>query len=1074
MVRWAALFTLLWSHLLLAADLPGSWVEVESFVSGANAVITNAKYSGGKAVMMHDTQNYVVLPITIDKAIERPRLYVRYSRAGGSPALVRLAIGPAEARGMKEAGVKTLADLSFPADADPGHPGYLSVILPPISAGKHTLFLYPLHEQEEINCDILGIVDRPEGGRWMPPSDVKDGHFTDAGKTGSGVRVDSFDLHAPVRLVYGGDNSPAVFDVSLTNATSDVAETETFAVFSNEAGLIATVAGPRVSLKGDETKSIQISATPPSYGLFWVAVTTAKDDAGTRPIRIGVLHRPAEGVRPNSLFGLNVGNSEQDLRAAEMVGVKWRRGLPLSFDPPVVAPKPGEWMDDKAADPVRAAIRKWKDAGILTLGLVNYNTTWNVAPGADGKPVDRWRNRPIDLNVQAEIEYRMFKALRDDVTYWEIWNEPWVHGWTWQTGTAQDYRTMSRLIWEKTKPELPEIQLICGGSTSYQRDVLFTPGNIDVGYADGCSTHPYNSPDRTMPSSAAIESILLKKYSKSGGKAGIWATEVGAPEFNFEAEPPEKRPSTAAKCVAPIFLLNRIGAGDTPIHVFYFTSEYGDAGNPFNMWLGKNPKPSLVAFSAMTHFLEDGQYQGDLYAASTAMWAPLFTKPDGTSVIAFWAEDGYSGRMRLPNNIFEAYDYLGAPIGQLMASGLAIDFTRWSTVYLVSRKPIDQVRAAMAAVRFEGFDSLRINPRSFTAPLDQLPPLRLKVQNLLPTTAAGEITVTAPPEIELAEPKQTISPLKSGEIRLLEFPLKKTTPNAVNRYPISYTATIGGQAQKGMQVVQAAYAPFGTPTIDGKLDDWAGVTPVTMLSRGGKDFLEATRSPDKAASILNAKTPGDTVAYRVWTRWDNENFYLAAEVPDEKLSLKAPATKDPFAFPFLNDNLQLAFDCLEPNPDDWFVTNPLREKCLGSEVDYEFCVACSQGGESELHRLKAPGTNYQTLYDTNVPLDPPLGLIKQGQAAITYDEQAKVLQYEVAIPWSCVKELGEQVKSLKPGQSHVGKFAFGVTDDAGRGKTFWTQEAGDLQSGAYGFSPSWAGGSVRCGGRILTDWGFVR
>jgi hypothetical protein len=49
-----------------------------------------------------------------------------------------------------------------------------------------------------------------------------------------------------------------------------------------------------------------------------------------------------------------------------------------------------------------------------------------------------------------------------------------------------------------------------------------------------------------------------------------------------------------------------------------------------------------------------------------------------------------------------------------------------------------------------------------------------------------------------------------------------------------------------------------------------------------------------------------------------------------------------------------------------------------------------------------------------------------------------------------------------------------VNDNAGRGRTFWTQEAGDLEAGSYGFSPTWGGGCRKLGGRILTDWGFVR
>ena len=53
-------------------------------------------------------------------------------------------------------------------------------------------------------------------------------------------------------------------------------------------------------------------------------------------------------------------------------------------------------------------------------------------------------------------------------------------------------------------------------------------------------------------------------------------------------------------------------------------------------------------------------------------------------------------------------------------------------------------------------------------------------------------------------------------------------------------------------------------------------------------------------------------------------------------------------------------------------------------------------------------------------------------------------------------------------------FAFAVNDRNGPGRTFWTQEAGDLEAGSYGFDPTWGGGGRKLGGRIITDWGFVR
>jgi hypothetical protein len=134
-----------------------------------------------------------------------------------------------------------------------------------------------------------------------------------------------------------------------------------------------------------------------------------------------------------------------------------------------------------------------------------------------------------------------------------------------------------------------------------------------------------------------------------------------------------------------------------------------------------------------------------------------------------------------------------------------------------------------------------------------------------------------------------------------------------------------------------------------------------------------------------------------------------------------------------------------------------------------------------LHRLKAPGTNYQSYFPTNGETAPPLGLMRaassggtEGRVVVRYDETAKVLYYELEIPWSCIEGLGEKLKGLQPGQTCRTRLAFAVNDAGGRNRTFWTQEAGDLQAGSYGFSPNWGGGGRQFGGRILSEWGFVR
>jgi len=157
-----------------------------------------------------------------------------------------------------------------------------------------------------------------------------------------------------------------------------------------------------------------------------------------------------------------------------------------------------------------------------------------------------------------------------------------------------------------------------------------------------------------------------------------------------------------------------------------------------------------------------------------------------------------------------------------------------------------------------------------------------------------------------------------------------------------------------------------------------------------------------------------------------------------------------------------------------FLLFGLAGPAMAADVDYEFSAALLSNKQSQVDRLKAPGTNYQVYYPTNGRTEPALGPIKDAKVVIRYDDKQMAYVYELAIPWAHIGDLGKRVAALSPGGTLSTHFAFTVNDSNGPGRTYWTQEAGDLEAGSYGFSPTWGGGSRKMGGRIVTDWGFSR
>jgi hypothetical protein len=1063
------------------------------------------------------------IAFTLEQATGDALIYVLYERSWRErdSAPMDIYLAPAgetdpQAQGVRKLGTVTLQ----PQSGRDGDPRWAVVNAGSLSAGKHTLITVlrePVVEAKagqrvrypDNTIRMIGIVPGVDRGLWLPPANPAQLRTAD-GQRRDPVRLSRVNARGDGNLYLdteylGPQAKPLPLSATIVNqvVTAPV-ECVLRPRLINDHGVVAELPEIRRTLAAAEQATIDITPTAPGHGWFALEVNVeAEGISSAKSVGFGVLRPPARGVRPDSMFGLAVGQGEMDAKVSELIGVKWRRGVP-DLAPQQVLVKSGDllhrkpedtvrWWNESEIQKARNAVAQWREHGVLCLGFVSYNIPWNCL---DLQGSAWHKNRPADMRLHTDMVYHMIKPLADEVKYWEIWNEPWVGGWTWGTGTGADYREMARMIWERVKPEMPDVMIIGGGSTPYQRDVLFPINTPDVGYVDGVSTHPYGKPDTNHASFAALEREMLRKHSMSKGAGGIWATELGTAPYMFKPLTGIDADMMVARTVAPLYLLAKLGAGDMPIRVFFFTSQYGTggfSGGEHNLWDASGgspaPRPGLVAFSAMTHFLEDAHLQGDLYASSKAMWALHFVRPDQSSVVAFIPEqlpgtdldspDAESTRatMILPAADFEVYDFLGRAVGTRAGGELRIPIQTWEARYFVSRRPAGEIYDAFTAARFEDQPPLFVNIRSFDAPLEGRPRLRVKVENLLPQTLSGSIRVTPPDGISLKTEVAPLQDLRPGETRFVEFELMQASPNPMNRYPFSYRAEAAGVVQEGTQTVQVACAQHGSAKIDGNLADWEDALGVTLVSRGGKDWRQIAMDPSEAAKLLAQPEQSSTAIYRLWTQWDDHNLYVAAIVPDE-----SPRSAEPYRgkisstrnMPYMYDSLQLAFDVMAQNPDDLLLGDPLYEKTMAADVDYEFCAARISNGRSELHRLKAPGTNLQSYYPTSGKTDPPLGAIDAAQVAVRYDDDGKRYIYEMAIPWNCVPELGAQVAALKPGASIRTHFAFSINDNGGRNRTFWTQEAGDLQAGSYGFSPNWGGGQRKLGGRIITDWGFVR
>lgn len=835
------------------------------------------------------------------------------------------------------------------------------------------------------------------------------------------------------------------------------------------------------------TTTIPLGSFGPDYYAVKVTVTdSAANQLLAQTIGFGVIRPAVVGRRPESVFGLGIRSESTTAitrQIAQRIGVKWTRGV-IAVEPDTVCPAPGVFWQQPQIDAARAEIADWHDHGIEALGFINYNMSWNVQPGPDGRPVQVYQNRPKDLAAHADMVYHAIAPLQDLVPNWELWNEPWVHGWAWMTGDAQDYRDMCKLIWDRVKPQYPHVNLIGGGSVTYNRDIVYAHGSKDTGYIDGSVNHAYGYPDATQYAMTKTQIKMDRRGSRTKGRAGQWQTELGtAVSTSFTNVPAAEAPYGVARTVAPTYLLHMLAGAeeDSPIRVFWFSLSYdkGYSGSEFNIYdhTTKTPLPAVVAYATMTALLEDSRMESELYPDAKSTWGFLFRTTDGKGRAAVYADQlydgteehqsaGYTGTLTLDDaRGIRVYDYLGRRLADGRSSKVTLALKPWEVLYFDSDLSPEALRTRLTdGARFDYSTPLKITPLSFIKPLDSTSAVDVLVENVSPHPLDAVVTITPPDGWRVAPPVRPATRLRPGESRTLSFPVKEFQAVAANRYDIGYDATVPqrpGLHQTGTQTVQVAYLPFRSITVGGGAGQWSDVIPVTMKS---------------------TTAAGSTKTYTFQAAWDDAFLYVRALVEDDVQASNAPFPANGYLFPFKADSVQLAFDAVADKTEDLLAGDRHYEKCLRS-ISHLYVATLATGGTSELHRQLAPGTNYQTFYPTNAALPTPLGPMdakaaggSEGRVLVTRDDADKLTRYEIALAWNQLPEPAAAVRAARPGSVTPMTFAVQVTDagTGGHGATYWTATAARPTSGCYNFAPFWGTGAQFTGGRVDTRWGIGR
>ncbi len=343
------------------------------------------------------------------------------------------------------------------------------------------------------------------------------------------------------------------------------------------------------------------------------------------------------------------------MQVANATGIKWTRlhDCETFTNWARAEPRRGQfvWRDDKVA-----LARRY---GVQMLGEFLRVPRW-ANPDASSGP-------PPDLDAFAAYVHAVVDHYRNDIHYWEVWNEPYIRSY-WH-GTPQEFAAMAKVAARAVHAADPQAMLLAPcADPGYVR--FFEPA-LAAGALDGANVFSFHAYGVLYPKRYDI----LRTWAATGrsGPLPIWNSETGTTSATFYRHIPDKYVDRYT---------NWLGGVSYPIAaehtVKYFVMALAAGAERFFQYYG-NHEESLPRLSAMSLFEYDTSLRpmGVAYAVAASLvdgcrglgW---FDVPDQTLVVCLlqgkqrhiavvWHGNASHRRVQLPINSewIEARDMMG-------------------------------------------------------------------------------------------------------------------------------------------------------------------------------------------------------------------------------------------------------------------------------------------------------------------------------------------------------------------------------------------------------------------------------
>ncbi len=293
---------------------------------------------------------------------------------------------------------------------------------------------------------------------------------------------------------------------------------------------------------------------------------------------------------------------------------------------------PGEYNFNPPGWPTDLAIEMIRDRGLEPFPILSYGNP--LYDDEAGPSTDEGREAFAEYAYQAALRYR------DEVTYWEIWNEPNLEQFWGREPDAEDYAKLVAVTAPRLREANPEA-VIAGGSTSaIPFDYLttcFQNGLLD--HIDVLTVHPYReeSPETARADYTTLRSLMAQYTDRD---IPIWSGEWGYTAHAFNLSEPN-----LARVVARQLVTN-LGS-DIEVSIWFSMhpwSENGDVDPPAwgLVFADHSPRPAFHAFKTAVDLFRAGTTTvGDPFRTRVTGFSGsyerrFFALPSGETVVALW------------------------------------------------------------------------------------------------------------------------------------------------------------------------------------------------------------------------------------------------------------------------------------------------------------------------------------------------------------------------------------------------------------------------------------------------------